>query len=153
MPFQPIPKDEPARPQGSDLGLLVTRILISLIFLYYQLLDQLNLLRLFLWEKAEWALVESISGMGLSLPGVIAVAGILILSIALLGVFVGVFTRINGLIGVLSIGCLLFLPLEISRAPSPQTLVLYLAVFLGLALGGGGKFTLDQYFANKRNPK
>ncbi|MDF1851177.1 MAG: hypothetical protein P1U85_10105 [Verrucomicrobiales bacterium] len=153
MPFQPLPEDESAKPHSADLGLLVIRLLAALTFLYYQLIDQLNLVRLYLWENAEWSLVQSIDSLGLPFPGAIAVVSILFLCIAFLGITFGFFTRLNGLIGFLLIGCALFLPLEISKALSPQTLILYLLILLGLAVGGGGKLTLDQYFSTKKKKK
>ena len=70
-----------------------------------------------------------------------------------MGIAVGFFSRLNGLIAFLMMGCALFFPLEISKALSPQVIVLYFLIFFGLALGGGGKFTLDQFFASKKKKK
>lgn len=150
MPFQPIPENETPKPGPSDFALLLIRILTTLAFLYYQLVDQLNLARTFIWEKADWPLVEFFTDAGIPYPGVLAVACIVVVLIAFLGIAVGVFTRVNALLLLLLIGAAFLFPLELSRALSPQTFVLYLAVFLGLTLGGGGRLTLDYLFSSRK---
>ncbi len=153
MPFQPIPENKSSKPQSSDLALLLIRILAVLAFLYYQLGNQLNLARLYLWEKAEWSLVGSITDLGLPVPGVIAMSAVMLLTIALLGITLGILTRINGIVAFVLIGFAFFLPLEVSKALSPQTLLLYLVIFLGLGLGGAGRLSLDQIFSQRKKNK
>lgn len=153
MPFQPLTENEPSRPHSGDATLLAIRILLPLAFAYYQLVDQLDLARLYIWEKADWTLVDSLAELGTPVPGVLAVVSVLLLLVAFLGLAVGVFTRINALLLFVLIGAAFLFPLEISRTLSPQTFVLYLSVLLGILIGGGGRLTLDHHFSARREKK
>ena len=53
----------------------------------------------------------------------------------------------------LIIGFVLFSALNLSPTLNPQTLALYLGVFLGLACGGAGRISLDHLLAGRRARK
>tara|TARA_R110000850_G_scaffold255885_2_gene381764 strand:- start:1149 stop:1613 length:465 start_codon:yes stop_codon:yes gene_type:complete len=150
MPFQPLPDKGPGKPNSSDFGLFIVRSISAAAFVYYQLLDQLSLARLFVWDKAEWDLANQLNELGLPVPGVLSVALIILLLIAFLGIVVGIFTRINALILLFLTAFIFIVPLNLSPTLTPQTLVLYLALFLGLAFGGAGRVSLDFLMAGKR---
>ena len=73
----------------------------------------------------------------------LATAFVIILLLSLIAIVIGIFTRINALILLLATIAILIVPLSLSPSLTPQTLVLYITVFLGLVLGGPGKASLD----------
>ena len=148
MPFQPLPDTGPEKPQLTDLGLLVIRLVTVAIFSYYQLRAQLVLAQNFVWDAGDWDLIKQLGTKGLPMPDIIAVGGIAIFSISLLGVLLGFFTRFNALILTLMTGFILLAPLILSSTLNPQSLALYLGLFAGLACGGGGRLSLDYSLAN-----
>ena len=152
MPFQPLQDSDPDKPCLADLGLLVIRLLAVATFTYYQLNRQFHLAVDHLWEGADWDLVSQLADRGLPSPDLIAAAvGIQI--VTLLGVVLGIFTRINAFLFTLMIGFLLFSAIDLSPSLNPQALALYLAIFLGLACGGAGRLSLDHLLAGRRARK
>tara|TARA_R110002096_G_scaffold40688_25_gene110415 strand:- start:2642 stop:3106 length:465 start_codon:yes stop_codon:yes gene_type:complete len=150
MPFQPLPDQSPEKPNSSDFGLFIVRFISVSAFVYYQLLDQLNLVRLFVWEKAEWPLIDQIRDISLPMPELIATTLILALAISLFGISLGIFTRINSLILFILTAFILLAPLDLSPTLTRQALVLYLALFLALACGGAGRVSLDYLMTGKK---
>ena len=150
MPFTPLPETDPQKPTGADLGLLMIRFVAVAAFFYYQLIDQLDLARLYLWEKTEWDLVTQLSERELPFPGPVACFLVLVFTFSLLGALVGIFTRINSLILLLATGFILLAPIELSTFLTPQALVLYLGIFLGLSLGGAGRLSLDHVLSKRK---
>ncbi len=150
MAFHPLPDSGPEKPKLIDLGLFIIRIFSAAAFFYYQLREQLSLAQNYIWESGQWTLIEQLTGKGLPLPHVVAVAAVALFSISLLGVLVGIFTRINGLILTLMTGFVLLAPLILSPTLNPQSLALYIGVFAGLASGGGGRLSLDYFLADRR---
>lgn len=153
MPFQPLPDNGPKRPGSTDIGLLVIRFFTAATFGYYQLLDLLGEARARVWEKAEWSLVDRFVELGLPVPGVLAPAFVILLLVVLLAIVIGIFTRINALILFLLSAAILIVPLDLSPSLTPQALVLYLTVFVALALGGAGKASLDYRLAGRKKRK
>ncbi|MEM9282950.1 MAG: hypothetical protein AAGA96_14070 [Verrucomicrobiota bacterium] len=153
MPFSPLPEQSSDKPKSSDFGLFLIRCISVLAFFYYQLIDQLNQARLFIWEKAEWRLVDQIAEMGLPLPGVIATVFILLLAVSLLGLAGGIFTRINALILFALTTLALISPIDLSATLNRQAIVLYLALFLSLACGGAGRVSLDFFMTRRARKK
>lgn len=158
MPFHPQPDSGPDKPAGPDFGLLAIRLIAASAFFYYQLAGQLGSLLRFVWQREEWTLVEQLADFDLPFPRLLAPAVILLLAIALLGAALGIFTRINALVLSLLTTFVLLAPVILYSAPdappsllspslNPQSLVLYLAVFLGFAIGGAGKVSLDSLFS------
>jgi uncharacterized membrane protein YphA (DoxX/SURF4 family) len=150
MPFQPLPDTGPEKPHPGDFGLLLIRIITVAIFFYYQLGTQLALAIDFIWDAGEWDLVTQLTDKGSPAPNVVALLSVAILTIALLGVLIGIFTRINGLILTLLTGFILLAPIILSATLNPQSLALYVGLFAALALGGGGRLSLDYALANRR---
>jgi len=150
MPFQPLPDTGPEKPHPGDFGLLVIRIITVAIFFYYQLGAQMALGIDFIWDAGEWDLVTQLTDKGLPAPTVLALVSVAVLTISLLGVLIGIFTRINALILTLLVGFILLAPIILSATLNPQALALYVGLFIGLALGGGGRLSLDYALANRR---
>lgn len=150
MAFHPLPDSGPEKPQLNDLGLLIIRMISVITFAYYQLRDQLSHAQNYIWDSGEWDLIEQLALKGLPLPNIVAVTAIAVFTIALLGVFVGIFTRINGLLLTLMSGFILLAPLILSPTLNPQSLALYIGVFAGLAGGGAGRLSLDHFLADRR---
>lgn len=153
MPFQPLSETAPDKPAAIDFGLLLLRFVSVLAFAYYQLIDQLVGARGFVWDRTEWDLYERLSDLELPFPGILATLYIAVLAIGLMAVFVGFFARINALVIFVLAGVALVAPLELSSRLNPQTLVVYLAIFLALAIGGAGKFSLDYFLAGRKARK
>lgn len=111
-------------------------------------MEQLRLGNLFTWE-----LIHGIATLGLPMPAAIGVTLVLLLTTALIDFTVGIFTRINttilfGLTAFTLIG-----PLHLSPSLNPQSLVLYLTLFLALACGGAGRVSLDYLLPQKKTEK
>lgn len=154
MPFHPLPENSPdEKPRSADLGLLVIRVFSAASFLYYQLLDQLQLAWNHVWSQAEWDLAAQLAEKSIPFPGIVSAAVTLAGAVAFLGIAAGIFTRINGIVLFLLTGVALLLPVTLSTSLTPQALVLYLAVFLALALGGAGRFSLDHLLAGRKAKK
>lgn len=153
MPFQPLPDKGPKRPGSSDFGLWVIRFLTAATFFYYQLGNLLGKAKAHVWEKEEWDLVTKFTELGLPVPGIIAAAFVLLLLLALVAIVIGIFTRINAIVLLVLTAAILIIPLDLSSSLTPQTLVLYITVFLGLALGGAGRASLDYRLAGRRKKK
>jgi uncharacterized membrane protein YphA (DoxX/SURF4 family) len=150
MPFQPLPDTGPEKPHPSDFGLLLIRIIAVVIFFYYQLVAQIGLGIDFVWDNGQWDLVTQLTDKGFPVPNVVALVSVAILAIALLGVCIGIFTRINALILTLLVGFVLLAPIILSATLNPQSLALYVGLFAALSLGGGGRLSLDYALANRR---
>lgn len=150
MPFQPLPDTGPEKPKASDFGLLLVRVLAAAIFVYYQLFDQLIYALRFVWEKESWDLMDQLSDKGLYYAGPVAVVMIIAFALSLLGLVAGVFTRINALILFVLTGFIFITPLELSATLNPQSLALYLSLFLAFACGGAGRISLDYFMAGKK---
>lgn len=153
MPFQPLSDNAADKSNTIDVGLLVLRLVASAAFVYYQLFDQLGRARAFVWEKAEWDLPDRLAELGLPFPGILAVFYIALLTIALLAIAVGFFTRFNGIVMFVLAAFALVAPLELSPTLNPQTLVTYLTIFLALTIGGPGKLSLDYILAGRKARK
>ncbi|MEQ1841484.1 MAG: hypothetical protein ABL994_13835 [Verrucomicrobiales bacterium] len=150
MAFHPLPDSGPEKPKMIDLGLFIIRVFCVATFFYYQLRDQLSHAQNYIWDSGEWNLIEQLGGKGLPLPHVVAVAAVSVFAISLLGVLVGILTRINALLLTLMTGFVLLAPLILSPTLNPQSLALYIGVFAGLASGGGGRLSLDYFLADRR---
>ncbi|MEM7601144.1 MAG: hypothetical protein AAF357_06970 [Verrucomicrobiota bacterium] len=150
MPFQPLPDTGPEKPKSSDFGLLIIRILAAAFFFYYQLGDQLLAAKAYIWEKTDWDLAAQLAEKGLHYSGPIAVVLVMTLTLNFLGLVVGIFSRINALVLFVITGFVFITPLELSSTLNPQSLTLYLSLFLAFACGGAGRVSLDYYLAGKK---
>ena len=143
----------PENPLPSDFGLFIVIFISSGAFVYYQLVEQLRLGNLFIWEKADWELINEIATLGLPMPAAIGVTLVLLLTAALIGITIGIFTRINATILFGLTAFTLIGPLHLSLSLNPQSLVLYLALFLALACGGAARVSLDYLLTRKKTEK
>lgn len=153
MPFQPLQDSDPDKPRLADLGLLVIRLLAVATFAYYQLVHQFHFAVDYLWDGAEWDLVGQLAERGLPYADIVASASVGLQIATLLGVVLGIFTRINALFFALMMGFILFSAINLSSSLNPQALALYLTIFLGLACGGAGRLSLDHLLAGRRARK
>lgn len=153
MPFQPLTETSSEKLGFVDLGLLLLRLVAAVAFVYYQLIDLLGGASAYVWDKAEWELTDRFTELGLPVPGALASVFVAWFSISLLAIALGFFTRFNALVVFVFAGFALVAPLELSATLNPQTLVVYLAVFLALAVGGGGKLSLDNLLAGRKARK
>lgn len=153
MPFQPLQDSDPDKPRLADLGLLVIRLLAVATFAYYQLVHQFHFAVDYLWDGAEWDLVGQLAERGLPYADIVASASVGLQIATLLGVVLGIFTRINALFFALMMGFTLFSAINLSSSLNPQALALYLTIFLGLACGGAGRLSLDHLLAGRRARK
>ncbi|MEX2580037.1 MAG: hypothetical protein WD342_13345 [Verrucomicrobiales bacterium] len=150
MPFQPLPDSGYQKPNSVDVALLVLRIVAVTAFVYYQLLAQWAHALDYVWDQADWDLVDRTGSLGLPFPGVFATVFVALLTISLLGVLVGFFTRINAITSLILTAIALVAPLELSTTLNPQTLILYLSLFLALLCGGAGNISLDYFLAGRK---
>lgn len=150
MPFEPLPDNRPEKIHLGDWGLLLIRIAPVAIFSYYQLGSQLSQAIDFIWDEREWDLVTQLDEKGFPAAAVLAPASVAILTIALLGVLVGIFTRINALVLTVLSGFILLAPIILSATLNPQATTLYMGIFAGLSCGGGGRLSLDYALATRR---
>lgn len=150
MPFQPLPDTGPEKPKASDVSLLLIRILSAATFFYYQLFDQLSFAKQFVWNKAPWDLVDQLNERGLHYAGPIAVVIIAALFLSVLALVAGIFSRINALVLLVITGFIFITPLELSTTLNPQSLALYLSLFLAFSCGGAGRISLDYFLAGKK---
>ena len=153
MPFQPLPDDGPGKPTSIDLGFLFIRVVACFAFVYYQLISLLSEAGKFIWEKSEWKLVSQIEEKGLPFANVLAVVFVAVLTIALLGILIGIFSRLNGLLLTIVVGMILLVPIDLGAAITPQTTLLFTGIFFAIALGGAGKISLDFILAGRKARK
>lgn len=153
MPFQPLQDSDPDKPRLADLGLLVIRLLAVATFAYYQLVHQFHFAVDYLWDGADWDLVSQLAERGLPYADIVASASVGLQIATLLGVVLGIFTRISSLLFTLMMGFVLFSAINLSSSLNPQALALYLTIFLGLACGGAGRLSLDHLLAGRRARK
>ena len=150
MSFHPLPDTGPEKPHSPDVALFIIRFIAALTFFYYQFYEQVRKAIDFVWSKTEWDLVSQLADKGLPAPHILTVVAVALMAIALVAIALGIFSRINGLIAAAITGFILVAPIDLSPLLHPQALVLYLAVFIGITLGGGGKFSLDYQLAGRK---
>lgn len=150
MPFQPLPDTGPENPHLPDVALFIIRFFAALACFYYQFYEQVRNAVNYVWSKTEWDLVTQLGDKGLPLPQYLAVVAVALMTIALVAIALGIFSRINGLIAALITGFILVAPIDLSTLLHPQALVLYLAIFVGITLGGAGKLSLDYRLAGRK---
>ncbi len=153
MPFQPLTDNAADKPTSIDFGLLVLRFVTVFAFAYYQMIEQLGKARAYVWNKTEWELSQRFGDLELPFPGIFASGYIAVFTFCLLAVLVGFFTRFNAMIIFVLASAALVVPLELSARLNPQTLVVYLAIYLALAIGGAGKLSLDYFLAGRKARK
>jgi len=93
------------------------------------------------------------SNIMLPMPAVIGIVFVLLLTTALIGSTVGIFTRINAAILFTLTAFALIGSLHLSPNLNPQSLILYLALFLALVCGGAGRVSLDYLLTRKKKEK
>ncbi len=150
MPFH-FSKTQPSEHiSGLDFGLLVIRVITVITLGYYQIFGHLKSAWGYLWEQTDWALVDHIQNLSLPSPPTISVALIFVITLCMLGLLIGIFTRINAFILLLLLGLVLVSQLRLSASLNPQALVLFLGILMALILSGGGKFSLDSLLASRK---
>ncbi len=151
MPFHFAKTQNPENLTAPDFGLLVVRVITMVALGYYQIFNHLQSVWGYLWEQSGWKLIDQIQALRLPFPPVIAVALIFLITLAMIGIVVGIFTRFNALLLLLLLGIVLISQLRLSISLNPQALVLYIGIQITLILSGGGKFSLDHLLASRKN--
>lgn len=136
-----------------DLGMFVIRLLSVMIFLYYQLGELLGSAFYSVWKGEAWDLVYHVTKLNLPKPEWLAPTFVAVVAVAFLGVLLGFFTRISSIIIVLGLSAVLLLDLPISATATPQVLVLYLCIYLGILCGGAGGISLDSLLTSRKRKK
>jgi len=150
MSFQFTSNKNPASFGSPDWGLLMIRLVLVTALAYYQILNQIQSAWAFLWNHRKWDLVNQIEGLTLPFPQVIAVSLVFLICLSMMGLTIGIFTRINALVLALLLGFVLVAPRLLSSSLSPQTLALNIGILLGLLFSGAGRFSLDYYLASRK---
>lgn len=153
MPFFLIADDALAKPDWRDVGLFFIRVLATLSFIYYQLVEQLRLAFDWLWTRATWDLLDQITQLGHPVPSVIAVTLIVLLTLCCFSIFLGIFGRWHALVFFLLCAYILMSPLELSPTLNPQTLALYTILGFGFIFSGAGRLSLDNLWRKSMRRK
>lgn len=145
-----VPKHNSDGSKTYDLAAIATRLILSLVMFYYNILHQLQLAWANLWENTEWNLASQFEAKGIPAPTAMSITLVCLILLLLLGILIGLFTRINSLLLIAVLGFVLLVPLDLSTTLNPQAIVLYAALCLTLAIAGPGRASLDYYFASRK---
>ena len=129
-----------------DLGNLILRVVTGTSMIIFHSWGKIVGMVNFLNGK-HWKFVDTVQMMGLPLPVLFAIIATLIEFIASILIILGLFTRI-GAIG-LSLVMIFAIYLHIITKTSVELALIYLSVFVFLALAGAGKFSLDSRIGRK----
>jgi putative oxidoreductase len=129
-----------------DLGNLILRVVTGVSMIIFHSWGKIIGMVNFLNGK-HWKFVDTVQMMGLPLPVLFAIIATLIEFIASILIILGLFTRISA-IG-LALVMLFAIYLHIITKTSVELALIYLSVFVFLALAGAGKFSLDARIGRK----
>jgi len=129
-----------------DLGNLILRVVTGVSMIIFHSWGKIVGMVNFLNGK-HWKFVDTVQTMGLPLPVLFAIIATLIEFIASILIILGLFTRISA-IG-LALVMLFAIYLHIITKTSVELALIYLSVFVFLALAGAGKFSLDARIGRK----
>ena len=129
-----------------DFGNLILRVVIGASMIIFHSWGKIVGMVNFLNGK-HWKFVDTVKMMGLPLPVLFAIIATLIEFIASILIILGLFTRISA-IG-LALVMLFAIYLHIITKTSVELALIYLSVFVFLALAGAGKFSLDARIGRK----
>jgi len=129
-----------------DLGNLILRVVTGASMIIFHSWGKIVGMVNFLNGK-HWKFVDTVQMMGLPLPVLFAIIATLIEFIASILIILGLFTRISA-IG-LALVMLFAVYFHIITKTSVELALIYLSVFVFLALAGAGKFSLDARIGRK----
>ena len=129
-----------------DLGNLILRVVSGASMIIFHSWGKLIGLFNFLNGKP-WKFVEAVQIIGLPLPVLFAILATLIEFVGSILVILGLFTRVSA-IG-LALVMLFAIYFHIITKTSAELALIYLSIFVFLALVGAGKFSLDNRLAKK----
>jgi putative oxidoreductase len=129
-----------------DLGNLILRVVTGTSMIIFHSWGKIVGMVNFLNGK-HWKFVDTVQMMGLPLPVLFAIIATLIEFIASILIILGLFTRISA-IG-LALVMLFAIYLHTITKTSVELALIYLSVFVFLALAGAGKFSLDARIGRK----
>jgi putative oxidoreductase len=129
-----------------ELGNLILRVVTGVSMIIFHSWGKIVGMVNFLNGK-HWKFVDTVQMMGLPLPVLFAIIATLIEFIASILIILGLFTRISA-IG-LALVMLFAIYLHIITKTSAELALIYLSVFVFLALAGAGKFSLDARIGRK----
>lgn len=136
---------------GQDLWLLLLRGFVVFGMVYYQAVPHVPQAWNHVWNDSPWTVIDQMAALGLPAPSVFAVAFLVLLLIALLGLALGFVVRISAALFLFLVTFVLFAPLELSPTLVSQTLMLYVGMGLCLLLAGGGLISLDGVLTRRKN--
>ncbi len=129
-----------------DLGNLILRVVSGASMIIFHSWGKLIGLFNFLNGKP-WKFVEAVQIIGLPLPVLFAILATLIEFVGSILVILGLFTRVSA-IG-LALVMLFAIYFHIITKTSAELALIYLSIFVFLALVGAGNFSLDNRLAKK----
>jgi putative oxidoreductase len=129
-----------------DLGNLILRVVTGASMIIFHSWGKIVGMVNFLNGK-HWKFVDTVQMMGLPLPVLFAIIATLIEFIASILIILGLFTRISAIgLALVMIFAVYF---HIITKTSVELVLIYLSVFVFLALAGAGKFSLDARIGRK----
>jgi len=129
-----------------DLGNLILRVVSGASMIIFHSWGKLIGLFNFLNGKP-WKFVEAVQIIGLPLPVLFAILATLIEFVGSILVILGLFTRVSA-IG-LALVMLFAIYFHIITKTSAELALIYLSIFVFLAITGAGKFSLDSKFGKR----
>lgn len=150
MPFRFSNNKNAETPRAPDFALLIIRVISMVALGYYQIFNHIKSVWEFLWEQKNWELITQVEKLGIPFPTAIAVTLIFLILLSMIGIFIGIFTRVNALFLFVLLGFVLVAPILLSHSLNPQTILLYLGMLFALVFSGGGQFSLDKFLAMRK---
>jgi putative oxidoreductase len=129
-------------------GHFILRVTAGLMIFYIHGWHKLEGWIAYLQDGTPWKLAEEVAEMHFPAPLASAVAATGVQFICSLFLISGLFTRINAALLVGVLGGAVFQNLLAGR--DPQVAILYTLIVAALALMGGGRFSLDATFFNRK---
>jgi uncharacterized membrane protein YphA (DoxX/SURF4 family) len=133
-----------------DFWLLTLRLLSSFVLVYFQGWQQIVEAWHYVWDKAEWPLVEQMAESGIPMANVVAPVFAALWVIVASGLLIGFLTRIVAAIGLMLCLFVLLSDLNLSESLNIQSLILHAGLLLILTFAGGGRFSLGTLLSRKR---
>jgi putative oxidoreductase len=133
----------------TDIGLLVLRsagLFLALTFGWQKFCGYVALIGAG-QSLSTSGLAPLIHKMGLPAPAFLAICAVLNESVGALLVACGFLTRIAAAVGAVGMAVALYVSLRLGE--EPLRAALYLVIFLGLAITGPGKFSIDQILESR----
>jgi putative oxidoreductase len=130
-----------------DLGNLILRVVTGASVIIFHSWARVVGMVKFLGSGKHWGFIDMLQKVGLPLPGFFAILVVLVEFIGSIFIILGLFTRISA-IG-LALVLIFAIYFQIVTKASVELSLIYLSIFIFLALAGAGKFSLDSKSGRK----